>query len=100
MYAAQQAVDNMALEINNQKVHAFVASHRLIRSARQDEEGTKIKKMRIRLMEPKSSIESDRQEPTERAPLRMTFNTDQNREFSIKDTTLVIDEEVKEASEK
>ena len=100
MYAAQQAVDDMALEINNQKVHAFVASHRLVRSARQDEEGTKIKKMRIRLVEPKCSIESDRQETTDRAPLRMNFNTEQNKEFSIKDTTLVIDEEVKEASEK
>ena len=89
----------MALEINNQKVHAFVASHRLIRSARQDEEQTKIKKMRIKVMEPKSSNEGDRQE-TERAPLRMTFNTEQNREFSIKDTTLVIDEGIEDAIEK
>ena len=99
MYEAQKAVDDMAVAINDHKVLAYVASHRLVRSTRQDEEQTNIKKMRIKVMEPTSSNEGDRQE-TERAPLRMTSNTEQNKEFSIKDTTLVIDEGIEDAIEK
>ena len=96
MYAAQQAVDDMAMEINNHKVLAYVASHRLVRQNRQEEEQPRIKKIRIRVMEPTSSNESE----TERAPLRMTLNTEQNREFSITDTPLVINEYIEDDSVK
>ena len=59
MYAAQQAVDDMALEINNHKVLAYVASHRLVRPTRLEEDQPRIKKIRIRVMEPTSFNDSE-----------------------------------------
>ena len=87
MYEAQKAVDDMAVAINDHKVLAYVASHRLVRPTRLEEEQPRIKKIRIRVMEPTSSNDSE-----ERGPIRMTLNSERNGEFSIKDTPLVINE--------
>ena len=84
----------MALDINSQKVHTFVATHRLIRPTRQDEEQTKTKRIKIKVIEPTVSNDGDRQE-TGRLPLRITINTE--KEPTITESTLVIDEVIEDA---
>ena len=89
-------MDDLALDINTQRVHTFVATHRLIRSTRQDEEQTKTKRVKIKVIEPTSSNEGDRQE-MERLPLRITINTEKDKEPTIKESTLVINEVIEDA---
>ena len=92
-------MDDLALSINTRKVHTFVATHRLNSSTRKDEEQTKTKRMKIKVIEPTGSNEGDRQE-RDRTPLRMTINTEKNKEPTITDSTLVIDEGIEDAIEK
>ena len=89
-------MDDLALEINTQRVHTFVATHRLIRSSRQDEEHTKIKRVKLKVNEPTSSNEGERQE-MDRLPLRITINTQKDKEPTITESTLVINEVIDEA---
>ena len=120
-YEAQKAVDDMGVAINDHKILAYIASHRLVRPTRLEEEEPRIKKIRIRVMEPTSSIDSEARAPLrmafsseqqgmysitdtplvtndseERAPLRMTLSSEQQGEFSITDTPLVINEYIEE----
>ena len=113
MYEAQKAVDDMAVAINDHKVLAYVASHRLARPTRLEEDQPRLKKIRIRVMEPTSSNDSERNgefsiadtplvidESEERGPLKMTLNSEQTGEFRITDTTPVINEYIETDSVK
>ena len=74
-YEAQKAVDEMAAAIGDHKILAYIASHRLARPARLDEDQPRLKKTRIRAMEPTNSN-----------------NNEMDGDFITPDEPLVIDE--------
>ena len=105
VYEAQKAVDDMAVAIGDHKVLAYVASHRLARHTRLEEDQPRLKKIRIRVMEPTSSNDNERDgefsipdtplvidESDYRGPLKMTLNSKQTGEFKIMDTTPLFNE--------
>ena len=96
VHSAQQAVDDLALDINTQRVHTFVAMNRLIRPTRQDEEPTKVKRVKLKVTETTRTNEGERQE-TERLPLRIVINTQKDKQPTITESTLVINEVIDEA---
>ena len=89
-------MDDLALDINTQRVHTFVAMHRLIRPTRQDEEPTKVKRVKLKVTETTRTNEGERQE-TERLPLRIVINTQKDKQPTITESTLVINEVIDEA---
>ena len=96
VHDAQQDVDNLALDINTQRVHTFIAVHRIIRPTKQDEEHAKVKRVKLKVTEITRTNEEERKEP-ERLPLRIVINTQKDKQPTITESTLVINEVIDEA---
>ena len=104
-YEAQKAVDDMAVAIGDHKILAYIASHRLARPTSLDEDQPRLKKIRIRAMEPTNSNDNERDgefinpdtplvidESDYRGPLKMTLHSKQTGEFKIIDTAPLFNE--------
>ena len=104
-YEAQKAVDDMAVAIGDHKILAYIASHRLARPTSLDEDQPRLKKIRIRAMEPTNSNDNERDgefinpdtplvidESDYRGQLKMTLHSKQTGEFKIIETAPLFNE--------
>ena len=93
VHDAQQDVDNLALDINTQRVHTFIAVHRIIRPTKQDEEHAKVKRVKLKVTEiTRTNEEEEKRKEPERLPLRIVINTQKDKQPTITENSLVIDE--------
>ena len=98
VHTAQQDMDNLALDLNTQKVHTFLAKHKIIRPTIQEDDQVKVKKVRVKVTETtKTNEEEERSQEEkrtelERGPLKIVINTHKGKMPHIMESSLIIDE--------
>ena len=104
IYEAQRAVDDMAVAIGDHKVLAYISSHRLARPASLQEDQPRLKKIRIRVLEPNDSNNDNEREgefinpnprlvideSDYRSPVKMNLHS--TEDFKIMDTAPLFSE--------